>query len=264
MITVLTATYNRGYTLPRLYESLEQQGNKSFEWVVVDDGSVDETLSLLEQYQKKASFPIRILPQANAGKHIAINTGVSAAKGDWVFIVDSDDLLPINGIETIMSDLQDDDAENRVGYCYRKADLKGILIGNAIPEAAADSAEMTPTQAGSLYRGDLAYIFRRSVLLKYPFPSFKGEVFVPELLIWNKISDDGSVLFFHHKIIYLCEYLADGYSANFYKNLRRNPQGFGCFYKDQIYRETSLIRKVKCLVRYAQCCVFRFRHRRMV
>lgn len=264
MITVLTATYNRAYTLPRLYESLERQGSKSFEWVVVDDGSVDGTLSLLEEYQEKSTFPIKVVQQENAGKHIAINTGVSAARGDWIFIVDSDDLLAHDAIESVFSDLYNCGSDNTLGYCYRKADLAGVLIGNKIPDGVPEPAKMTPTQAGNLYMGDLAYIFRRSALLKHSFPKFKGEIFVPELFIWNKISDDGSILFFHHKIIYLCEYLADGYSANFYKNLRRNPKGFGCFYKDQIFRESGLVRKVKNLVRYVQCCVFRFRNRRIV
>ncbi|MFP3541439.1 hypothetical protein SB770_33485, partial [Pseudomonas sp. SIMBA_044] len=74
---------------------------------------------------------------------------------------------------------------------------------------------MTPTAAGGLYKGDLAYIFKREALIKHPFPVFEGEKFVPELLIWNRVSDEGVIKFFGHKVLYICEYLEDGYSANF-------------------------------------------------
>ena len=264
MITVLTATYNRAYTLSRLYESLARQTNESFEWVVVDDGSTDNTLDLLAGFQKESSFPIKVLRQENAGKHIAINTGVLAEGHDWILLVDSDDALSPDAIEVFLNDLSAHSAQDIVGYCYRRADLDGRLIGNVITDVADDSAIMLPVVAGPLYGGDLAYVFKRSVLLKHPFPRFEGEKFVPELLIWNRISDDGKILYFHHKFIYLCEYLADGYSANFYRNLQRNPKGFGSFYKEQIGRETNLVRKLKCTIRYVQCLLFNFKNRRVM
>ncbi|WP_228390340.1 hypothetical protein, partial [Pseudomonas helleri] len=93
-------------------------------------------------------------------------------------------------------------------------------------------------------------------LVKHTFPVFEGEKFVPELFVWNKISDDGVLKFFGNKVLYLCEYLEDGYSANFSAMLRRNPLGFGLYYKHQIAREKSFIRKLKCSIRYAQCKLF--------
>lgn len=262
MLTVLTATYNRAYTLSRLYESLERQTNKSFEWVVVDDGSVDETLELLADFQKKSTFPIRFLQQENSGKHVAINTGVSVETRDWIFLVDSDDVLTADAVEVFLNDLNNNSLKNLVGYCYRRNDFSGRMIGNVVPGGLEGSAIMTPVQAGTMYRGDLAYIFKKDVLSKCPFPIFEGENFVPELLIWNKVSDEGGILYFHHRAIYLCEYLADGYSANFYKNLQRNPVGFSVFYKDQMGREKNLIRKIKCAIRYMQCLSFSLKKRR--
>ncbi|KMM83997.1 hypothetical protein SAMN04490203_1657 [Pseudomonas taetrolens] len=255
MITVLTATYNRAYTLARLYESLERQTNKQFEWVVVDDGSTDNSKALLDGFQQTATFPMRVVEQRNSGKHVAINTGVALAGREWIFLVDSDDALPPDAIEMFLSDVKDSTRENSVGYCYRKADLAGNMVGNVIT-APRLAEPVSPTEAAALYQGDLAYIFRREAMLKHPFPTFEGEKFVPELLIWNRLSDEGSIQYFDHKIIYLCEYLEDGYSANFAQNLRRNPRGFGVYYKHQIGREKSLTRKVKCLVRYVQCRVF--------
>ena len=257
MLTILTATYNRYNTLLRLYDSLESQCNKDFEWLVVDDGSSDDSILLLNALRFVASFPVRVLHQNNSGKHVAINNGVSVITNDWVFMVDSDDFLPPDAVEMFFSDLKR--SNNKfVGYCYRKADVFGEIVGRKIDNSINDFSIMTPTQAGNFYSGDLAYVFMTSILAKYPFPTFIGEKFVPELLVWNRIADEGDIAFYHHKIIYFCEYLQDGYSANFDMNLRKNPRGFGCYYKHQFLRECSFVRKLKCAVRYIQCVYFNF------
>ena len=90
-------------------------------------------------------------------------------------------------------------------------------------------------------------------MLRHPFPVIPGERFIPELYIWNRIGDEGEIIFFPGKIIYLCEYLPDGYTANFAANLRRNPQGFLLFYATQLHRERRWLDKAKCFVRCLQC-----------
>lgn len=102
MITIFTPTYNRAYRLPNLYKSLQEQTCKDFEWLVVDDGSTDNTSKLFEQWQaEENSFPIRYFKQPNGGKHRAINRGVKEAKGELFFIVDSDDTLSSNAIRIV-------------------------------------------------------------------------------------------------------------------------------------------------------------------
>ncbi len=256
MLTVVTATYNRAYTLPRLFESLLKQTDLNFEWVVVDDGSSDDTENLLREFQTKSSFPIKVLKQVNSGKHVAINSGVGISSGEWIYFVDSDDGLPVDAVEVFTATAVSDNDERVVGYCYRKQDFSGNIIGRSIEGLSTEITVMTPTEAGNFYKGDLAYIFKRSALIKHPFPVFKGEKFVPELLIWNRVSDEGIVKFFGNKVLYLCEYLEDGYSANFSSFLRRNPLGFGLHYKHQIIREKKMVRKLKCMIRFIQCRVF--------
>jgi len=86
-ITVFTPTYNRAYILPQLYNSLVWQTSGNFEWVVVDDGSSDDTSELLSRWEKTANFPIKWHTQPNQGKHIAINTGVSMASGESLIVM---------------------------------------------------------------------------------------------------------------------------------------------------------------------------------
>ncbi|WP_314914792.1 glycosyltransferase family 2 protein [Pseudomonas helleri] len=256
MLTVVTATYNRAYTLPRLFDSLLQQTRMNFEWVVVDDGSTDETESLLKDFQAQATFPMKVIKQENAGKHVAINSGVQSSSGAWVYFVDSDDALTADAVEVFTAAATSDRDKTTVGYCYRRQAFSGKIVGRPTDGSTAELRVMTPTAAGNFYEGDLAYIFKRAALIKHPFPVFVGEKFVPELLIWNRISDEGIINFFGNKILYLCEYLEDGYTANFSSMLRRNPLGFGLYYKHQIFREKSAVRKIKCLIRYVQCLIF--------
>ena len=102
-ITVFTPTYNRAHLLPRLYKSLCAQTCKDFEWVIVDDGSVDDTKSIIDGFINDNSITIRYFCQENGGKHRAINRGVKEAKGNLFFIADSDDTLPEKSIETVLN-----------------------------------------------------------------------------------------------------------------------------------------------------------------
>lgn len=251
MITIVTPTYNRAYILPRLYESLCQQTVQDFEWLVIDDGSTDNTSALIASCKEKANFKIHVHYQENGGKHSAINAGVVHAMGDWIIIVDSDDILTYNAIGKLYQYINNIDSQF-IGMCFRKATLSGQVIG--ISHITFNKQMiMNPIMAGYIFQGDLAYVFRTKAMRTCPFPVFRNEKFVPELYIWNKISDIGKIVFYADQIIYLCEYLPDGYTKNFKAHLKNNPHGFGLFYRDQIIRDKRLIGKIKACVRSLQC-----------
>ncbi|WP_287867431.1 glycosyltransferase family A protein [Aeromonas sp.] len=254
MITIMTPTYNRAYVLSRLHKSLCQQKRRDFEWLVIDDGSTDGTAELIYDCRDKSDFEITYVYKENGGKHRAINEGVVHATGDWIIIVDSDDLLTGDAVAKLY-DVINHIGSEFVGMCFRRATLSGHIIGIS-DTAWSKSMVMQPIMAGHILKGDLAYVFRTSVMRKCPFPEFLGEKFVPELYIWNKISDIGKIVFYVDQVIYLCEYLPDGYTSNFKKNLRSNPCGFGLFYRDQVIRDTRLFGKIKACVRSLQCILY--------
>lgn len=99
-ISIFTPTYNRAYILGALYESLRKQTCLDFEWIIVDDGSTDNTEELCHRFYSDL-FPIHYFKIPNHGKHVAINFGIQKALGEWFFIVDSDDQLPEHSIENI-------------------------------------------------------------------------------------------------------------------------------------------------------------------
>lgn len=252
-ITVLTASYNRANTLNRLYQSLCEQSCLDFEWLLVDDGSEDGTSELVKSWINLAPFVIRYSYQQNAGKHVALNTGFEIATGDWVFIVDSDDLVTGNAVEAISAAITSGQGAGYSGYCFRKATLSGELIGRTVVQDDEIWRAMHPTQAGKFYCGDLAYVLSRDAFQRNPFPVISGEKFLPELYVWNQIGDQAPILYNHSQIIYLAEYLLDGYSVNFKRNLKRNPRGFGLFYRNQFLRERHFLPKLKCAIRATQC-----------
>lgn len=255
MITVLTATYNRASTLPRLFESLCAQTCKEFEWLVVDDGSLDDTQKILAGYSSSASFKIRVIQQSNSGKHVALNSGAIHTNTSWLFIVDSDDALVPTAIEKILDSIDKYNSQSVVGLCYRKAHFDMQLVGVNLSGSDIPMV-LTPTAAGHIFKGDLAYVFKTEVLMRHKFPVFPREKFVPELYVWNKIGDEGVIHFFANEIVYLCDYLDDGYSKNFSSNLRKNPMGFFIFYWSQIGREKSIFFKSKYLIRAGQCYLY--------
>lgn len=227
MITVFTPTYNRAYILPILYKSLQAQIMHEFEWLIVDDGSTDNTAELAHCWQaQNNSFPIRYFKTPNGGKHRAINVGVANAHGEAFFIVDSDDSLPINALENIQS------AFNRIaddirfaGVCGLRADPQTLkpLSNTALLNRTLDCS-MTDIRREYHICGDMAEVFKTSVLRQYPFPTFEGENFISEGAVWNKISQH-YLLRYVPQIWYLCEYLPDGLTQNIRKKYRNNPLG---------------------------------------
>lgn len=253
MITVLTPTYNRAHTLPALFESLKTQ-TIPFEWIIIDDGSTDQTAELVASFQSHAVFPIIYQFQANGGKHSAINHGVTYSREDWIFIVDSDDTLTNDALLSVMQ-VSSSLSPDILGFAFRRMYADGSVIGKKIDSLSP--IELTPTEASSIFSGDLAYIFRTEILHENPFPIIPGELFVPELYLWNQISDQGKIVYYPNKAIYITEYLEDGYTKNFKSNLKRNPKGFALFYRDQFFREISFIRQCKMAIRYLQCLFYK-------
>lgn len=255
MITVLTPTYNRAYILSRAFESLCKQTDMRFEWVVVDDGSKDNTTEVLKEFAAKAPFEIRAFYQENAGKHAASNKGAEVAKGEWLIVLDSDDALTPDAIQTIYEKIGKYSQDDYTGICFRRADFDGHIIGQKL-DHANDTLIMGPAEAGKTFQGDLVYVFKTKTLLAVPFPIIKAEKFVPEAYIWNKIGKLGKIVFFHKKYVLFCEYLADGYSANFKKNLRSNPRGFLLYYWSEFFTEKNFKIKIKYLIRSVQCMIY--------
>lgn len=257
MLTVFTPTYNRANTLPRLFSSLKEQTNKDFEWLIIDDGSSDETESMIQKWSvQNNGFTIRYLKVENGGKQRAINKALSLALGDYFFIVDSDDaLLPfaVSFILDAFSSLPDD--ESFIGISGLRGDLDGTpLGGNPRMEGNpwVDATNLDRSKYG--LAADMAEAFFTRKLKHYPFPVWDGEKFTPEAVIWDRMALDGYKLRWFDKVIYLCDYQKGGLMDSSWKLLKDNPMGFTMLFKIKTEYENSLIKKAWLYIQAISCC----------
>ncbi len=244
MITVFTPTYNRAHLLHVLYNSLKNQTSFDFEWLIVDDGSKDNTKDVVDGFINECDkFQIRYYFQENHGKHVAINYGVQLAQGDKFFIVDSDDWLPSDAIEKVYAFFDEIKDENGfAGVAGLRLYGDGNIIGATFKGKSVDCTSLEREK----YKisGDKAEVFYTNVLKNYPFPVFEGENFLSESIVWYRIANDGYKIRWYNEGIYFCEYLEGGLSSstNLYCN---NFNGYKLSNKEALtYKEMSRKRKI--------------------
>lgn len=209
-ITVVTPTYNRGYILGNLYESLVRQTDQNFLWLVVDDGSSDHTGELLNGWISENVIKIQSLKKKNGGKHTAINLAIKHVKTDYVFIVDSDDYLCDDAIETIHGWIETyKDGKKSAGYAGTKGNSQIGIIGG-FPKNCK-SIICTNLERRKLHLlGDKSEVYKTELLSRFPFPEYKNETFLPEDVVWNKIAAEGYHIRWFPKMLTICEYREDG------------------------------------------------------
>lgn len=250
-LTIFTPTYNRKYIIDSLYQSLLTQTSFDFEWVVVDDGSTDGTSEYFDLIiNNNNPFDIVYKKVNNGGKHRAINEGVKIATGKYFFIVDSDDYLIENAVELILSwfsnlpkDKQFAGVAGNRGY-----DLEHVIGDYPADKEYVDAKNNERRKKHLL--GDKAEIFYTDVLKKYPFPSFEGENFLLESVVWNKIAYDGYYMRWFNKIIYITEYLEDGLTQNVNEKYENNLFGLAHWVKCEVKYNKSLTNKLSPIFRY--------------
>ena len=256
MLTIFTPTYNRANTLIRLYDSLVGQTDSCFEWIVVDDGSTDETMSTMQaiintERKRDGNFKIRYYYQSNGGKHRAVNRGVNLASGDYFMIVDSDDFLTRDAIERVYQWIKLIDEDERIaGVAGLKQDFDENIVGQRSNKPFVD----VPNFERRKYKlmGDKAEIYKTKLLKKYPFPEFEGENFISEAVVWNEIAEAGYKIRWFNDPIYYCEYRDDGLTKNISRKYKDNPKGFLLYVRQLIRHERNPIRKVMLYSLYAK------------
>lgn len=224
MITILTPTYNRKNTLTKAYKSLLNQTNKNFEWIIVDDGSSDNTKEIVNKFIKEKNLKIIYKYKENGGKHTAVNEGVKIAKGKYILILDSDDTLLENAVELIYKYWKKYEKNEKIAcLSFIKVFPNNKTIGKEYKEEEVVSNHIDFRYNRNLL-GDMCEVFKTEILKKYPFPTFNGERFLSEAIIWNKIAIDYDTAYIN-KPIYMADYLDDGLSKNFLRLVYNNPNG---------------------------------------
>lgn len=223
-----------------------RQTDMAFEWIIVDDGSSDNTKDLVTEWEKEGHIDIVYRYQPNQGKHIAINTGIGLANGELFFIVDSDDTLTVDAVAKVRLFWNSlDEVSHISGIISYRQFVDGRLVGSKLPpEIKTCKLRDCRTRYGS--DGDKVVIYRTDVFSRFRYPQFDGERFLGESYVFNQIDDLYEMAVMDDRI-YNFDYQKDGLSQDFRKLYRENPCGMRVLMIQSLQYDTSFVPRLKTL-----------------
>ncbi|TCN22187.1 glycosyltransferase family 2 protein [Mesobacillus foraminis] len=232
-LTVFTPTYNRAYCLGKCYESLVKQTCKDFIWLIIDDGSSDGTKELVESWKKENKIDIKYVWQQNMGMHGAHNTAYELIDTELNVCIDSDDYMPEQAVEKIISMWEKDGSNKISGLIGLDAHTEGTIIGTKLP------GQIETSTLFELYNkygvtGDKKLVYRTELTKLYPYPLFQGEKYVGLAYKYYKLDQKYKMLLMN-EVLCCVEYLEDGSSLNMLRQYLKNPKGFA-FYRKELMK----------------------------
>lgn len=238
LLTIFTPAYNRAEKLKQIYNSLKEQSSEKYEWLIVDDGSNDNTERIVVDFCNNSSLNIRYVRKENGGKHTAHNMAVDLAKGDYFMCLDSDDYLNENAIEILFDAI--DKCQNGMGIIAYKSDQSGRLLSGKFPKVFTVKNTYTLNEEYSC-RGEFVLIYPTNIMRKNKFPVFKGEKFITECVVYDQLRCPMQLL---PKIIEVCEYQSEGLTNNLNEIMRKNPAGYCLYFMQRIDMQKSFKNRV--------------------
>lgn len=231
VLTIFTPAYNRAHTLQRTYRSLKKQQCKDFIWLIVDDGSSDNTKQLVNEWKKKEKeFEIRYIYKENGGMHTAHNVAYENIDTELNICIDSDDMLAGNAVEKILKKWDEVKSFGYAGIIGLDSDMNtGKIIGKDFPDGLRETTLVGYyAQGGS---GDKKLVYRTDVIKKYPpYPVFEGERYVALAYKYRLIDQDYKLAVLND-VLCEVEYQSDGSSGTMYKQYLKYPKGFAFWRK---------------------------------
>ena len=275
-LTVFTPTYNRKHLLGRLYDSLKRQTCNDFVWLIVDDGSTDDTGELIEGYiaenagrPEASRLEIVYIYRENGGKMRAHNDGVRNCTTKFFVCVDSDDYLVDTAVENLLNianlkltsaSIEDGKEAKKVSkqlagiISHKGKSETELLTGVNFPEGISKSGLYNLYLNG--FKGETTIMFVTDVIRQYPFPEIEGEKYVPEDYIYDKIDRQYEYVVLD-KIITVCELVDEGYTDSVVKLKNNNPVAFRLYYEQRAIITPLSVLKIKYAgfyVKYAKKC----------
>lgn len=261
MLTVFTPTYNRAYRLPQAYEALCRQTDKNFLWLIIDDGSTDNTEQLVQSWIQEDKISIEYHKQQNGGKMRAHNRAVKLCHTELFVCIDSDDYLVDDAVESILNRWKSLEGKEHLAgiVAYKGSDGAHTLSGGRFPDMAAATLQELYEKG---FTGDTALIHRTELLARFPFPSFEGENFIPEAVSYDRI-DQCCPLSVFPKILAICEYLDDGLSRSIEALRENNPKGWLLYYQQKIESSKFSVLRYK-YISHAICFCWKLKQNPML
>lgn len=228
-ISVLTATYNRANLLKRLYDSIVKNLNYGVEveWLIMDDGSIDETQKVVEKFIKEDQLDIQYYSQENSGKMEAINNLVPYSTGDLIIECDSDDYFKDSAFKTIKNHYNELD-DDTYALCYLKYDQNECNIGNLFKEKETTIFDLYFKEGEN---GEKALVYNARIRKQFQYELENSEKFITEARMHHKMDLKYKMKCFNEPIM-ICEYQDGGYSKNIIEVFKKYPYGYYEYFKE--------------------------------
>lgn len=249
LLSIVTPTYNRAHLLPACFESLLKQTDFDFEWIIVDDGSTDNTAAVVSGFQTE-QFPIVYVHKENGGKHTALNVSHDYIQGKYVLILDSDDYLTPDAVETVRKYwAQYHSAETIAMITFLRGHTKTDPLCTG--PIANEPVDILRYKRNIIHSSDCCEVIRTDVLKRFPFPVFEGERFLSEGVLWNRVALEYKCVYIN-EVIYICEYLEGGLTKSGRAMRIRNPKGGMLSSEVNMHPKNYFHLRIKCGLLY--CC----------
>ena len=226
-LTVFTPTYNRIELLTRCYESMKRQTSREFIWMIVDDGSTDNTKETVQAWLKEESdLSIQYYFKENGGLHTAYNEAIAHIETPLCVCIDSDDWMPDDAVERILSFWQDNGSDKVAGIVGLDCYEDGRVIGDLLPRQ--DTVNLIDLLTGKykIKNGDRTNVIRTELYKKFaPMKVFPGEKYFNPHYMHLQISQEYDFLVLNECLRYV-EYQPQGMSASIWKQYYNSPNSF--------------------------------------
>lgn len=243
-LTVVTPTYNRAKLLRRVYDSLAAQTSRDFVWMIVDDGSSDNTEDLVASFMAEGTVEIDYVKKENGGKHTAMNTAIARAESKLIALtLDSDDVFTPDAVEKILGAQRFGDYS---GYIF----LKGTSAKTPHVTVYDDSLKVASWQSAvssGRFEGEAVIVLKTDYAKRFSFPVIENERFFTEGYVWLQMADD---FLWSRDVICVGDYLEDGYSKNILSVFAATPKSHMMYNNLRLSLWKSAMKKIKFAAYY--------------
>ena len=236
-VSIITTVYNRRNVLPRAIESVKQSTYRNFEYIIVDDGSDDSVDDIISELMNKADFPVAFIKKNNGGVHTARNAAIKVARGVFIYNLDSDDELMLNGIESLIKAWEKIPSSKKKEYwevvgraCDQNNNFFGTLFPGYINNLPYDKVKKIRKQCTN---GHQQAIWRADIMKANPWPEPEGVTFVTESVVWKQISNKYKSWLINDLIMIYHKETQGSYTS--FKEGRTNQQLINTMYNAQVF-----------------------------
>lgn len=259
-LTIFTPTYNRAHTLERLYQSLCDQTNQSFDWLVIDDGSTDETAALIQSFIDEGRIPIRYICKENGGLYTGYNVAYEVIETELNVCIDSDDAMPDNAVEIILQTWREKGSDQYAGLigldCYMDS---GLPIGGSFPNDLSECF-LLDLYTKRIHRGDSKQVMRTDLMKKVaPLEGFPGEKNFNPIYILLQVCDDYPLLVVNEPLCLVEYQQGDSMSRHIWRQYIDSPRSFAKLRKLELtLKHNSPWNRLRCMVHYVAESILSF------